>query len=83
MPLHGALLLSDLSGPKLSIYCRYCDLRRRYDRQALINKVGNVKVPQLLEALAKAEGCSRHPPKSWSERCGVLMGVSGDAPPPI
>ncbi len=56
--MKGALTLSDLTVDKVEVTCE-CGLSKRYDRRALMAKVGDHDLPSLLRALAGAEGCER------------------------
>lgn len=78
MPLHGAMLLLDLPGPKLRLVCGKCGLRRQYDIQALVNKIGNAMVPGLLDELALRNGCAKIPAPTISDRCGLHLADDGE-----
>lgn len=58
MPANGAMLLSDVTTDKLRFECA-CGLRKQYDVAALRTRIGNTGLPQLLDDLAKAEGCQK------------------------
>lgn len=56
--MKGALTLSDLTADKITVQCE-CGLSKRYDRLALMAKIGDHDLPSLLRKLAGAEGCDR------------------------
>lgn len=49
--------ISDLPMLKIGVDCDRCGMRRRYDKAALIARIGDQNLPDLLPKLAKAEGC--------------------------
>ena len=68
MPRDGAALLSEWL-PKVSITCAACGLNRRYDRDQLHQKLGDVTMTELLGRLTVANGCSRQKFQSFTSRC--------------
>jgi len=65
---YGSKRLADLTTEKVEVQCE-CGLTRRYDRRALIDRVGNADCPSLLRRLADAEGCKRANTVSLYEIC--------------
>ena len=56
MPRGGAVILSDVRAPTLSIVCERCGRYGRYDVQQLIAVHGaDAKLPELLVTLANCE----------------------------
>ena len=53
--------LTTLTADKIAIECD-CGMKRRYDRQALLARIGDHDLPSLLRKLAAAEGCERAQP---------------------
>ncbi len=51
--------LSDIAGGKLAVSCQRCGMKRRYDVAAMIDRVGDVSLPELRLMIARAEGCLR------------------------
>jgi hypothetical protein len=51
MPRDGARTLSDLREPTLTVICVLCGRRGRYAVTHLIERHGDAKLPDLLEAL--------------------------------
>jgi hypothetical protein len=65
MPRDGALVLSDLRQPTLSIVCEPCGRRGRYSVAKLMEQHGDAKLTDLLQELAacqKATSASVHDP---------------------
>jgi hypothetical protein len=52
MPRDGALVLSDLSQPTLSIVCEPCGRRGRYSVAKLMGEHSDAKLTDLLQTLA-------------------------------
>ncbi len=71
MPRNGCLVLTDMQDAKLRLLCEKCGLRRQYDIQALINKIGNVAIPDLVNELAKRNGCEEFQPHNIGRRCSL------------
>jgi hypothetical protein len=69
MPRDGALTLSDVLSPTLSIVCEPCNRRGRYSVARLVEEHGDAKLTELLQTLADC-------PKAWSasiyDRCKVV-----------
>lgn len=51
--------LSDIAGGKVVVSCQRCGLERRYDAAAMIERAGDVSLPELRIMIARAEGCQR------------------------
>ena len=65
----GALILSDLRGPKLTIVCEPCRRRGRYSVERLTAKDGDAKMTDLLTTLAN---CPRAKSASIYDRCRAV-----------
>jgi hypothetical protein len=52
MPRDGAVVLSDLRNPTLSIVCEPCGRRGTYNVARLIERHGDAKLTDLLQTLA-------------------------------
>ena len=66
MPRDGALTLSDVRSPTLSIFCEPCNRRGRYDVQRLRAQHGDAKLTDLLQKLAD---CQKARSASIHDRC--------------
>jgi hypothetical protein len=64
--------LSDFRVPTLSIECERCGRRGRYNVARLMEKYGDVKLPDLLHTLAA--DCPKANTASFRERCRVRYG---------
>ena len=53
MPRDGALTLSDVLSPTLSIVCEPCSRHGRYSVATLVGGYGDAKLTDLLQTLAK------------------------------
>jgi hypothetical protein len=77
MSRDGVQWLSDYAGGKVVIECT-CGLRRRYDANKMIARIGDRDMPGLLLDLATAEGCEKkkniEPPASRRE-CQVVYDI--------
>ncbi|QRM57189.1 hypothetical protein [Sinorhizobium sp. BG8] len=51
--------LSDYAGRKIWVKCGKCPLRKRYDANTLLAKIGDVCMHELIGRLARAEGCPK------------------------
>jgi hypothetical protein len=63
MPRDGALVLTDLRQPPLSVACEPCGRRERYGVAKLMEQRGDAKLTDLLQALVaspKARSASIH-----------------------
>ena len=69
MPRDGALTLSDLRSPTLSIVCESCGRRRRYVVAKLIDEHGDAKLVDLLLMLAD---CQKARSASIHDRCKAV-----------
>jgi hypothetical protein len=69
MPRDGALTLSDVRSPSLSIVCEPCGRRGRYDVAKLIEEHGDAKLTDLLITLAD---CQRARSASVYDRCKAV-----------
>jgi hypothetical protein len=65
------LTLYDLRVPTLSIECPLCDRHGRYNVARLIEKYGDIKLPDLRHVLAN---CPRANAQSIHDRCQVRYG---------
>lgn len=55
----GARTLSEFAGRKIYVECLKCEIRRRYDGNATIARVGGrVAMPELLNLIARGNGCT-------------------------
>jgi hypothetical protein len=68
MPRDGARTLSDLHEPTLTVICVLCGRRGRYAVTHLIERHGDAKLPDLLEALTN---CPKVRSASIHDRCAV------------
>lgn len=64
----GVPKLSDHQGGKIAVICDKCGMRRRYDANAMLARIGDAQMPLLLINIAKAEGCPRAGSKA-GDRC--------------
>jgi len=55
MPRDGALTLSDVLSPTLSIVCEPCNRHGRYSPARLVEEHGNAKLTDLLQTLADCQ----------------------------
>ena len=74
MPRDGALILTDVRGPTLTIVCEPCDRRARLSVAKLIEEDGDAKLTDLLVTLAD---CPKVRSLSIYDRCkAVYEGLS-------
>jgi hypothetical protein len=66
------LTLYDLRVPTLTIECEACDRRGRYNVARLIEKYGDIKLPDLRHVLAN---CPKAQSQSVNDRCKVRYGA--------
>jgi hypothetical protein len=71
MPRDGALILSDLRQPVLSIVCEPCRRRGRYSVAKLMEQHGDAKLTDLLLTLA---ACPKARSASIHDRCKAVYG---------
>ena len=71
MPRDGALVLSDLRQPTLSIVCEPCGRRGRYSVAKLMERHGDAKLTDLL--LTRAN-CQKARSASIHDRCKAVYG---------
>lgn len=75
MPRDGMQLLSDYADGKIAIACS-CGLSRVYDAKGMMERTGDLGMPELLDRLAVAEGCLKsrqvQPPNHRPE-CGLRL----------
>lgn len=64
----GVPRLSDHRGGKIAVICEKCGLQRRYDANAMLERIGDRPMPILLIEVAQAEGCPRAGSKG-EDRC--------------
>jgi hypothetical protein len=69
MPRDGALTLSDVLSPKLSIVCEPCSRHGRYSVARLVEEYGDAKLTDLLTTLAD---CPRARVASIYDRCRAV-----------
>ena len=69
MPRDGALTLSDVRGPTLSIVCEPCDRRGRYVVARLLEEHGDAKLTDLLLTLSD---CPKGRSASIHDRCRAV-----------
>jgi hypothetical protein len=67
----NAHTLSDFRGPTLSIECEPCGRRGRYNIARLMEKYGDMKLPELRRVLAN---CPKARSVSIHDRCKVRYG---------
>tara|TARA_R110000765_G_scaffold266176_1_gene365551 strand:- start:205 stop:465 length:261 start_codon:yes stop_codon:yes gene_type:complete len=66
--------LADFAGRKVIVRCEACGLRRQYDADAMLARIGDVRLPELRLRLAMSEGCARvH--NTFHDRCGLSYDV--------
>ena len=69
MPRDGALTLSDVLSPTLSIVCEPCNRRGRYNVARLVEEHGDAKLTELLVTLAN---CPKVRSTSVHDRCKAV-----------
>jgi hypothetical protein len=69
MPRDGALTLSDVRGPTLTIVCEPCVRRGRYAVARLLEEHGDAKLTDLLQTLAD---CPKTRSSSIHDRCRAV-----------
>jgi hypothetical protein len=69
MPRDGALTLSDVLSPTLSIVCEPCNRHGRYGVARLLEEHGDAKLTDLLQALAD---CPKARSASIYDSCKVV-----------
>jgi hypothetical protein len=69
---NGAHTLSDFLVPSLSIECEACGRRGRYNVARLIERYGDMKLPDLRHVLAN---CPKAASQSIHDRCRVRYGA--------
>ncbi|WP_245449307.1 hypothetical protein [Ensifer sp. NM-2] len=80
MPKNGAWWLSELVA-KVRVECS-CGVKKQYDAKALLERVGDIPMPSLLEKLAQAKGCSKTK-NNFNDRCQLKYSdpMPSEAPP--
>jgi hypothetical protein len=73
--------ISDLPMAKIGVECDRCGMRRRYDKAALIARIGDQNLPDLLPKLARAEGCS-FTENVFTDRCRLRYDEQSRMPRP-
>jgi hypothetical protein len=74
MPRDGAIVLSDLRNPTLSIVCQPCGRRGTYSVARLMEQHGDARLTDLLQALAD---CPNASVASIRDRCrAVFVGLA-------
>jgi hypothetical protein len=72
MPRDGALILSDVRVPVLSVVCEPCGRRERYDVERLMRQYGwDAKLTDLLPALVA--DCPKRGSASVYDRCKAVF----------
>ena len=69
MPRDGALTLSEVLSPTLSIVCEPCNRRGRYSVARLVEEYGDAKLTDLLQTLAS---CPKTRSASIHDQCKVV-----------
>jgi hypothetical protein len=76
MPRDGALILSEVRVPVLSVVCAPCGRRERYDVERLMRQYGwNAKLTDLLPPLVK--DCPKRRSVSIYDRCKAVFERQG------
>ena len=73
MPRDGAVVLSDLRNPTLSIVCEPCGRRGTYNVARLMEQHGDAKLTDLLQTLAN---CPKARSASIHDRCKARYGAA-------
>lgn len=71
----GIPRLSDHRGGKIGVICDKCGMQRRYDANAMLERIDDTPMPLLLIKIAKAEGCPRAGSKS-DDRCMLRYDIA-------
>jgi hypothetical protein len=71
MPRDGAVVLSDVRNPALSIVCESCGRRGTYNVAPLMERHGDNKLIDLLQTLAN---CPKARSTSIHDRCKAVFG---------
>lgn len=71
MPRDGALILSDVRNPTLSIVCEPCGRHETYNVAHLIEQHGDAKLTDLLQRLAN---CPKARSANIHDRCKAVFG---------
>lgn len=68
----GARRLGVHRNRKVRVYCALCQMKKQYDGNALIERLGpDFVLPDLLRKLGKAEGCETASITVGLVRCGL------------
>jgi hypothetical protein len=67
MPRAGAIILSDLTAKTIGVVCDKCGRRGRYSVARLLNKHGDIGLPEL--AAAVSADCPRRGGADFYDRC--------------
>ncbi|AHK44312.1 hypothetical protein OV14_2741 [Ensifer adhaerens OV14] len=80
MPKNGAWWLSELVA-KVRVECS-CGVKKQYDAKALLERIGDMPMPSLLDKLAQANGCSKTK-NNFNDRCQLKYSdpMPSEAPP--
>jgi hypothetical protein len=81
----GVQTLSDHRGGKIVIACK-CGLRRQYDADQMLSRVGDIDVPELLDRLAAAEGCTKSRQlnlTTYRRECELMLDINAMKWPPV
>ena len=66
--------LSDFAGRKVIVYCSKCGMRKQYDASAMLEKIEDIRLPELRLKLAEAEGCDKTR-NAYYDRCGLVYDI--------
>jgi hypothetical protein len=69
MPRDGALTLSDIRSPTVTVVCEPCNRRGRYNVARLIERYGDAKMPGLLATLT---GCPKARAANIYDKCKAV-----------
>src|SRR3546814_6465665 len=64
--------LIDFAGRKVIVECARCGMRRQYDANEMLARIGDIRLPELRLKIARAEGCERVE-KSFYDRCRLAF----------
>jgi hypothetical protein len=78
MPRSGAVTLSDLREPRLTLACEPCGRRGVYSVERLYDKHGDAHLPDLLNLLSAA--CPKRMANSMTDRCKAMFEWPNGAP---
>ncbi|GGD41777.1 hypothetical protein [Aureimonas glaciei] len=73
--------ISDLPMAKIGVECDRCWMRRRYVKAALLARIGDQNLPDLLPKFARAEGCT-FTANVFTDRCRLRYDDESRIPKP-